>query len=185
MKKRMLSIVLMLVMLVSVVPMPQAGAAVQALEGLSGNEDHENGRDDPRDENGPEVFENHAVGDHEAHAVGYEEERHRPEQEAGRRTYAVGRHPFQTKGGEEQDHADDVARDIAARQQAQGVAREPEKEDVEESRHKCSSFFGGRRCTSGTSPAKKLRNRSGFGAMHTLPSFSGGKYSAFFIFSSS
>ena len=36
---------------------PQAGAAVQALEGLAGDDQHEDRRDDSRDEDGPEVFE--------------------------------------------------------------------------------------------------------------------------------
>ena len=87
---------------------PQAGAAVQALEGFAGDDQHEDRRDDSRDEDGPEVFEDHPVGVHQPHAVGDEEECHGPQQEPGCGTYRFGFDPMQAQGCEEQDHADDV-----------------------------------------------------------------------------
>ena len=87
---------------------PQAGAAVQALEGLAGDDQHEDRRDDSRDEDGPEVFEDHPVGVHQPHAVGDEEERHGSQQEFRRRTHGLGFDPTHAERREKQDHADDV-----------------------------------------------------------------------------
>lgn len=114
---------------------PQTGAAVQALEGLARDEQHDDRGEDSRDDDGPEVFEDHTVGVHQPHAVGYEEQRHGPQQEARRGTHRFGPHPAHAQRREEQDHADDVPRDISSGHEAQRIADEPEKQDVEKSDH--------------------------------------------------
>ena len=114
---------------------PQAGAAVETLECFARDEEHENRGDDPRHDDRPEVFEDDPVGVHQPHAVGHEEEGHGPEQEARGGTHPFGGHPPQAEACEEEDHPDDVPRDVTSREQAQGVARKPEKEDVEKSCH--------------------------------------------------
>ena len=120
--------------------MTEPGPAVQA---LAGDDQHEDRRDDSRDADGPEGFEDHPVGVHQPHPVGHEKERHGPQQEPRRGAHRLGPHPAQAQRSKEQDHADDVARHVTSGDKAQRIAYEPEKKNLKKSCHRRSTLAAG------------------------------------------
>ena len=96
---------------------------------------HYNHRKDACHHDRPQVVQNDMVRVDQPHAVGHEKERHAPQQEASGRPHGLGFHPSQRERCKEQDHADDVARDIASGEAAQRIARQPAQQYAKHSAH--------------------------------------------------